>query len=183
MNRNNTASTVELLGLFILMTAMITVITGVFVMSRAHSLQARQLTEAVILADSAAETASAAPDNASLQSKLGSMANSVGQSAVSLEKGGDGGGSFAILAAIDPDDPQADKSVYVITVTRTYPDGTRESRADDCEYAEDTVNVYAQDDPSSTDLENLSSEELGEPVYTLVSGTYFGHDDQEGGRP
>lgn len=177
MNRKNTASTVELLGLFILMTAMITVITGVFVMSRAHSLQARQLTEAVILADSAAETASAAPDSTALKDKLGAMDNNVDGDAASLEKGGDGSESFAFRASIDPDDA---KSVYVITVTRTYPDGTRESRADGGEYAEDTINVYASD---GLDPEKLSAGGLGEPVYTLVSGTYFGHDDGEGGRP
>lgn len=180
MNRKNTASTVELLGLFILMTAMITVITGVFVMSRAHSLQARQLTEAVILADSAAETASAAPDSSALKDKLGSMANNTGGDVVSLEKGGDGSEVFAILASIDPEDPQ---TVYMITVTREYPDGTRETRTDGCEYAENTINVYTSNGLSAADLENMSAAGLGEPVYTLVSGTYFGHEDREGGRP
>ena len=90
-NRRDTAFTVELLGLFILLIAVITVISSVFVMSRAHSLQAKQLTEAVILAESAAETASAASDNDKLIDAIAGMDNSYDQAAVSNESSGSDG--------------------------------------------------------------------------------------------
>lgn len=172
-NRRDTAFTVELLGLFILLIAVITVISSVFVMSRAHSLQAKQLTEAVILAESAAETASAASDNEKLLDAIAGMDNSYDQAAVSNESSGSDGITIFALASIERYDPSSKGDRYLIRVTREYPDGTDADRADKGTYAQDVIDVFEQGTVSPEKLGEINGSKLGEPLYTLTSGTYF----------
>lgn len=178
-NRRNAAFTVELLGLFILLTAVITIVTGVFVMTRAHSLQAKQLTEAVILAENAAEVSSAAPDSGRLAGMLSGLDNSDGDSFI-LSENGDSA-TVAVYASMKAE-TSAGENVYLITVAREYPDGLPAERSDGGTYARDTISVFEA--AGSRAEGSADPESLGEPVYTLTAGTYFGPEDiEEGGRP
>jgi hypothetical protein len=179
-NRRDTAFTVELLGLFILLIAVITVISSVFVMSRAHSLQAKQLTEAVILAESAAETASAASDNDKLLDAIADMDNSYDHAAVSNENSESDGIVVFALASIERSDLSSDSDKYLIRVTRSYPDGTDDERADKGTYAQDVIDIFEQGMVDPDQLGNIDNSKLGEPLYTLTAGTYFGNERQGG---
>lgn len=76
MNKKRSiAFTVELLGLFILLIMVIVMITQVFVMSRARTIEARRLTQAVMLAQSTAEAASSEKDLAQLADRMQGMDN------------------------------------------------------------------------------------------------------------
>ena len=184
MNRKDTAFTVELLGLFILLTAVITIVASVFVMSRSHSLEARQLNEAVILAQSTAEVSSAAPENDVLQDMLSEMDNNAGNNAISREGSEDAGSWNAFFASIKRGEARTDDGLYLICVTRRYPAGTKEERPDGGAYAEDTIEVYAAGTADPENIGSLDPSGLGDPLYTLVTGTYFGPDSygEEGGR-
>lgn len=201
MKKRNLAFTVELLGLFILLVLVITVITQVFVMSRSHSLQARQLTEAVILAESTAEVSSTEKDMLQLSEKIGAMENVVSTGYVS-----DGAqtseGEIWAGAVFKPGDNG--KCRYIIQISRkSTPSGAGE-------YAEDAISIYSSDDvldsaaesgdktlgdAEAEDLAGLLSQSgsaqgdgaitedgstagisLPEPVYTLTAGKYFGED-------
>ncbi len=179
-NRRDTAFTVELLGLFILLIAVITVISSVFVMSRAHSLQAKQLTEAVIIAESVAETASAAPDNDRLTDAIADMDNSHGHSAAANENSESDGVVVFALASIERFDPSSSSDKYLIRVTRSYPDGTKAGRADKGAYAQDVIDVFEQGTVEPEKLGEINNNKLGEPLYTLTTGTYFGSERQGG---
>ena len=181
-NRKNTAFTVELLGLFILLIMVITIVASVFVLSRSHSLEAGRLNEAVILAENAAEVSSAAPDNEALKDRLYAMDNNTGHDVVSLDSG-DNGSWNAIYASLKGDDAKAEQ--FIVCVTRSYPYGMPEERSDGGTYAEDKIEVYARGKASHEDPGHIEPSALGEPVYTLVSGTYFdsGEIAKEGGRP
>lgn len=72
-NKRSIAFIVELLGLFILLILVIVMITQVFVMSRARTIEARHLTKAVMLAQSTAEAASSEKDLTQLADRLKSM--------------------------------------------------------------------------------------------------------------
>jgi type II secretory pathway pseudopilin PulG len=74
-NKRSIAFTVELLGLFILLILVIVMITQVFVMSRARTIEARHLTQAVMMAQSTAEAASSEHDLALLAEKIKDMDN------------------------------------------------------------------------------------------------------------
>ena len=74
-NKKSIAFTVELLGLFILLILVIVMITQVFVMSRARTIEARHLTQAVMMAQSTAEAASSEHDLALLAEKIKDMDN------------------------------------------------------------------------------------------------------------
>ena len=148
-------------------------ISSVFVMSRAHSLQAKQLTEAVILAESAAETASAASDNDKLLDAIAGMDNSYDQAAVSNESSGSDGITIFALASIERYDPSSKGDRYLIRVTREYPDGTDADRSDKGTYAQDVIDVFEQGTVSPEKLGEINGSKLGEPLYTLTSGTYF----------
>jgi type II secretory pathway pseudopilin PulG len=74
-NKRSIAFTVELLGLFILLILVIVMITQVFVMSRARTIEARHLTQAVMMAQSTAEAASSEHDLSVLAEKLKDMDN------------------------------------------------------------------------------------------------------------
>lgn len=182
-NRKNTAFTVELLGLFILLTAVITIVAGVFVMTRAHSLQARQLTEAVILAENAAEVCSAAADDDSLADKLSSLDNSSGRKSFDIA-GSEGETVLAVYASMKGAAESEEDGLYLITVSREYPEGTHDERPDGGSYAKDTIKVYAPEASGSDGRGAADPSRLGEPVYTLESGTYFDRSVYaEGGRP
>ena len=76
MNRKRSiAFTVELLGLFILLILVIVMITRVFVMSRAGTLEARRLNQAVMIAQSTAEAASSERDLTALADRMDQMDN------------------------------------------------------------------------------------------------------------
>lgn len=76
MNRKRSiAFTVELLGLFILLIMVIVMITRVFVMSRAGTLEARRLNQAVMIAQSTAEAASSERDLADIAGRMSGMDN------------------------------------------------------------------------------------------------------------
>ena len=74
-NKRSIAFTVELLGLFILLILVIVMITQVFVMSRARTIEARHLTQAVMMAQSTAEAASSEHDLSLLAEKIKDMNN------------------------------------------------------------------------------------------------------------
>ena len=74
-NKRSIAFIVELLGLFILLILVIVMITQVFVMSRARTIEARHLTQAVMLAQSTAEAASSEKDLPELADRLAGMDN------------------------------------------------------------------------------------------------------------
>ena len=182
-SRRDTAFTVELLGLFILLIMVITIVASVFVLSRSHSLEAGRLNEAVILAESAAEASSSAPDNEALEDRLYSMDNNAGHAVLTRGSNDDTGSWNAIYASIKGDDAKAEQ--FVICVTRSYPNGSPEERSDGGTYVEDTIEVYARDGSEPEDIGLLEPSSLGEPVYRLVTGTYFDADDraEKGGRP
>lgn len=169
-NRRDTAFTVELLGLFILLIVVITVISSVFVMSRANSLQAKRLTEAVILAESTAEIASAAPDNDKLLTMISDMENSFGHAAVSKESNESDGTTVFTMASIEGS--SSDKPEYIVKVTRDYPDGTDSDRADKGRFARDVIDIYEAGKIAPEHLGELDGSKLGEPLYTLTAGAY-----------
>ena len=78
-NKKSIAFTVELLGLFILLILVIVMITQVFVMSRARTIEARHLTQAVMMAQSTAEAASSEHDLSLLAEKIKAMDKLLGR--------------------------------------------------------------------------------------------------------
>lgn len=201
MKKRNLAFTVELLGLFMLLVLVITVVTQVFVMSRSHSLQAKQLTEAVILAESTAEVSSTEKDMLQLSGKIGSMENVMSTGYVS-----DGAqtseGEIWAGAVFKPGDDG--KCRYIIRVSR------KSTPSGEGEYAEDDISIYSAEDvlesagqSGDTTLSDAEAEDIAgllsqmgsmqgdgaitedgstagislpEPVYTLKAGKYFGED-------
>ena len=161
----DTAFTVELLGLFILLIMVITIISSVFVMSRAHSLQARQLTEAVILAENTAEAASAAPDNDSLLDVASKLRNCIGHNAADKQSSEDPGTVVVFAASIDANQGESVDTDFIVRVTRHYSGGT---------YAEDIIEVFEAGSYGSDDIGTTDPSEFTDPVYTLTAGTYFG---------
>lgn len=162
----NTAFTVELLGLFILLIMVITVISSVFVMSRAHSLQARELTEAVILAENAAEVSSTAADNETLLDRLTNDFDNNGRHlAAASESSEDSGITVITAATLKKTDTQDPDKLYIVRVTRSYPEGR--------DYAEDIIDVYAPGTADASDLGRTDPAKFGEPLYTLKSGTHL----------
>ena len=71
----NIVFVVELLLLFLLLAVVIVVITGTFAATRSQSLRAGHITDAVILAESVAETASGAHDMDEAGALIGRMEN------------------------------------------------------------------------------------------------------------
>ena len=170
MKKRNLAFTVELLGLFILLVLVITVITQVFVMSRSHSLQAKQLTEAVILAESVAEVSSTEERMPDVSAKMDAMENIVSTSY--LQDGAlPSEGEIWAGALFAPDDPANYK--YVVTIKR------KTTPAGDGVYAEDTISIYSSVDLQPEAIAEYSGkggEDMPEAIYTLKAGKYFGED-------
>ncbi len=174
-NRRDTAFTVELLGLFILLIAVITIVTSVFVLSRSHSLEAKSLNEAVILAQNTVETASAANDDDALTDKLEAMDNNAAHSVISQTADKESGSWNAFFASVRRNGSEKE-GLYIVCVTRRYPYGTRAERSDKGTYAEDTIEVFEAGTAGAAEIGQLAPSALGEPLYTLVSGNYFGPD-------
>lgn len=183
MKRKNLAFTVELLGLFILLLLVITVITRVFVMSRAHSLEARQLTEAVILAESTAEISSSELHMNDLASRIADMKNCMSSSFSSTENDPvEGRILFTAVFNVTSGD-YADNADYVISLDRHCDQNGKGT------YAEDVINIYSAEEvneaASALDkkgyeredpLGSSSDEGMPAPIYTLTAGKYFGED-------
>ena len=155
MKKNNPAFTVELLGLFILLIMVITVVTQVFVMSRSHSLEARQLTDAVILAEDVAEISSTG-------SGIDEITDRFMDLGLTAEVRSQFDGSQNWLVAFDAD-------AFLVVIERSV---TTSGNAGAGVYAEDIINIY---EPDAADAMLVSKENpvKTEPVYTLVSGKYF----------
>ena len=135
-------------------------------MSRSHSIQARQLTEAVILAESTAEVSSTEKDMMQLSEKVADMENVVSTQYVS-----DGAqtaeGEILAGAVFTPDD-QGDYK-YIIRIDR------KRTPSGEGVYAEDNISIYSA--PAAADAgANMTDISLPEPVYTLKAGKYFGED-------
>jgi hypothetical protein len=105
-NKRSIAFTVELLGLFILLILVIVMITQVFVMSRARTIEARHLTQAVMMAQSTAEAASSEHDLSILAERIKDMDN------VRSAEADVSGGSLNIV--FDTDGKQAGKDFYIV---------------------------------------------------------------------
>lgn len=126
-NKRSIAFTVELLGLFILLILVIVMITQVFVMSRARTIEARHLTQAVMMAQSTAEAASSEHDLALLAEKVKDMDNVQSAEADASD------GSLSIV--FDTDGKQAGKD-FCIVLHRT------EEERDSGVYTRDNIEVY-----------------------------------------
>lgn len=164
MKKRNLAFTVELLGLFILLVMVITVITQVFVMSRSHSLEARQLTEAVILAENAAEISSGAQDAEILTDSL------AGQKGL-LDLDGtvytyaENEDKFTLRYAVQFD-PDRD-SYYIVNIDRTL------DRSETGVLADDVISIYEPVGSDAGTDEVFAHDRTDEPVYTLTTSRFF----------
>ena len=56
----------------------------------------------------------------------------------------------------------------------TYPDGTPDERAGKGVYAENSIEVYEAGKVPADDIGQFDPSSQGTPLYTLVSGSYFG---------
>ena len=126
-NKRSIAFTVELLGLFILLILVIVMITQVFVMSRARTIEARHLTQAVMIAQSTAEAASSEHDLSLLAEKLKGMDN------VQSVEADASGGSLDIV--FDTDGKPNGKD-FCIVLHRA------DEKRDSGVYATDDIEVY-----------------------------------------
>ena len=126
-NKRSIAFTVELLGLFILLILVIVMITQVFVMSRARTIEARHLTQAVMMAQSTAEAASSEHDLSLLAEKIKAMDN------VQSAEANASAGSIDIV--FDTDGKPAGKDFCAVLHR------TEEERASGV-YTKDNIEVY-----------------------------------------
>ena len=164
MKKRNLTFTVELLGLFILLVMVITVITQVFVMSRSHSLEARQLTEAVILAENAAEISSGVQDREALTDRLAGQEGLL-RAEDAVYANVENEDRFTLMYAVQFD-PDRD-SYYVVSVDRTL------NRSDSGVLADDLISVYATDSGDAGPDGAFTPEANEEPVYTLNTSRFF----------
>ena len=151
-NKRSIAFTVELLGLFILLIMVIVMITQVFVMSRSRTLEARRLNQAVMIAQSTAETASSERDLALLADKMKGMSN-----VESAESGADN----SLYIVFDTDGKSGGKD-FCVSLRRS--EDARDSGA----YVTDQIEVYYC----------APGEQEGE-IYELSTGRHF--DGEEAG--
>ena len=151
-NKRSIAFTVELLGLFILLIMVIVMITQVFVMSRTRTLEARRLNQAVMIAQSTAETASSERDPALLAAKMQGMSN-----VESAESNTDN----SIYIVFDTDGKSGGKD-FCVSLHRS------EDSRDSGDYVTDQIEVYYCKPGESEDL-----------VYELRTGRHF--DGEEAG--
>ncbi|MBQ6440009.1 MAG: hypothetical protein IJJ06_07680 [Mogibacterium sp.] len=126
-NKRSIAFIVELLGLFILLILVIVMITQVFVMSRARTIEARHLTKAVMLAQSTAEAASSEKDLLQLADRL------KGMDGVQSAEYSDAGGSIDIV--FDTDGNPGGKD-FCVVLHRSL------SEREGGSYASDSIEVY-----------------------------------------
>ena len=151
-SKRGAAFTVELLGLFILMILVIVMITQVFVMSRARTVEARRLNRAVMLAQSTAEAASSEEDLALLAGRMQGMEN------VQAAEYSDADGSVEII--FDTDGSQAGRD-FCAVLHRTA------EEKNGGVYASDKIEVYYCE-PGQ--LENL--------IYDLDTGKHFAAEEE-----
>ncbi len=176
MKKRNLAFTVELLGLFILLLLVITVITQVFVMSRSHSLQAKRLTEAVIIAESTAEISSAEKDIDRLAGIFTGLRETDEEAAYKVNNNG---GVIMFTRGLSEDG----RYKYVVRLERS----SQNMGAGD--YCEDEICIYSASevadatkrvDAAGGEREDpmglISTDTLPEPLYTLKTGKYFRED-------
>ena len=152
-NRKRIAFTVELLGLFILLILVIVMITQVFVMSRAKTIEARHLTQAVMIAQSTAEAASSEKDLSLLADRMQAMDN------VQSAECSDSEDSLDIV--FETDGKGADKDFRVVL-------HRSEDKKDKGAYVSDRIEVYYC---APGKLENM--------IYDLDTGRHF--DEEEAG--
>jgi hypothetical protein len=151
-NKRSIAFTVELLGLFILLIMVIVMITQVFVMSRSRTLEARRLNQAVMIAQSTAETASSERDPSLLAQKMQNMSN------------------------VESAEINTDNSLYIVFDTNGKSGGKdfcvslhrSEDARDSGAYVTDQIEVYY-----------CAAGELEDKVYELSTGRHF--DGEEAG--
>lgn len=163
--RKSLAFIVELLGLFILLIMVTVIITRVFVMSRTHSLQARHLTESVILAESAAETASTSSDLKELAGRFGDMDNT---EMVEVRGADQGDQELVFARAFDDKDAESGR-YYTVCIRRT-----SEDNASGGVYVRDSIEVYPE---QVLGQEASVDDRDGEPVYSLDTGHYFSEEE------
>ena len=146
-NKRSIAFTVELLGLFILLIMVIVMITQVFVMSRARTIEARHLTQAVMMAQSTAEAASSEYDLSLLAEKIKDMNN------VQSAEANASAGSIDIV--FDTDGKPAGKD-FCVVLNRT------EDKRDSGVYTTDNIEVYY-----------CVPGQLEGKIYDLSAGSHF----------
>ena len=125
--KNSIAFTVELFMIFLILLCVIVVITQVFVKTRGESIRARELTEAVIAAESAAEVAESAGDDSERKELLRQMDGasdvraSDGVITLSLSYGGKGVMPRKYDVTVESSEKKAKAGTYTestITVSR-----------------------------------------------------------------
>lgn len=133
---------VELLLLFVILLLLITVITKTFMASRSQSLRAKHLSEAVVLAEEAAEVSNAAKDiDEAVQLFDGlDQVRSVNEE----------GGTIELQMDFTSDDGSVDDYRVVIDI--------EEEKDDFSVYSAKTIDVYYGN--------------VTDPVYTLTTGSY-----------
>ena len=146
-NKRSIAFTVELLGLFILLIMVIVMITQVFVMSRARTIEARHLTQAVMMAQSTAEAASSEHDLSLLAEKIKAMDN------VQSAEANASAGSIDIV--FDTDGKPAGKD-FCAVLHRS------EEKRDSGVYTTDNIEVYY-----------CVPGQLEGKIYNLSTGSHF----------
>ena len=146
-NKRSIAFTVELLGLFILLIMVIVMITQVFVMSRARTIEARHLTQAVMMAQSTAEAASSEHDLSLLAEKIKAMDN------VQSAEANASAGSIDIV--FDTDGKPAGKD-FCAVLHRS------EEKRDSGVYTTDNIEVYY-----------CVPGQLEGKIYDLSTGSHF----------
>ena len=146
-NKRSIAFTVELLGLFILLILVIVMITQVFVMSRTRTIEARRLTQAVMMAQSTAEAASSEYDLSLLADRIKAMDNV--QSA-EANAAGDG-----LDIVFDTDGKPLGKD-FCVTLHRS------EEKRDAGAYVTDDIEVYY-----------CVPGQPGDSIYDLTAGRHF----------
>ena len=154
---HKTAFIIELVAIFMALVLVTLVFTRVFSVCRSRSDRASMLNEAVLLAVSAAEMASASPDMETLQDTMASADNAVGHMSVYSSGDDSSSGSVAILAESGEDGAHR----YIVRVSRHREKGSA--------YASDVIDVFDAGEAES--VNDISAVSLADPVYTLETGS------------
>ena len=141
-SKSSIAFIVELFIMFAILLLVITVVTNAFMLTRNESLKAEHLTEAVIAAESTAETVSAAADAEEASALISKMAGAEG---IKTD-----GGAISFVTKYDKDGASGDE--YLVSVTLD------EQETNTGQYISGTVDVELAD--------------TGEKIYTLTTGNY-----------
>ena len=147
----------------------IIVVTAFLVTCRERSIDARRLNESVMLASNAAETAAASPSLEDLSDAMASMDNAENHISKCQTDENRGSGEVWMIASLDAGKGSGHR--YVVRVSRTYSSGKLKTDFSDGEFASDKVDVF--DARGENDLNKIDFASLGEPVYTLETGSWF----------